>query len=151
MAYDREQVWKSRFNGNPKVAFDDCGAEIHRDAPENSLYSWEVDHIFPDEILKLLDVPEELRDAPENLRPLHHSNNEAKGMHYPIYEAKIVGDGKSHRLKINDSRQKTLDGLYGLYINLRKLELELKQLHDELLSCDDITLINFFHEMDQCE
>lgn len=146
MSYDREQVWKRRFIGNPKVAFDDCGAEIHRDAPENSLYSWEVDHIFPEKILKLLKVPERLRDHKLNLRPLHHSNNEAKGMLYPEYVANNVGEGYKRGRRIRTLYRLKLYALYASYIRSAKLELRIKKILGVKLSANEQLLIDFFQQ-----
>lgn len=92
------------------------------------------DHIFPAEILEIMNVPEGLINHPANLRPLHHANNEAKSILYPKYTAAIVGAGKQHsRLCIRADKQKALASLYNKYITRFKNSLHAtKILYGEL-------------------
>ena len=75
MAYDHKEVWERHF-GNKVRAKDICGAEMDKSAHGDtcSEYGWQVDHIIPESRVASGDP-----DHPDNLRPLHWKNNEAKG------------------------------------------------------------------------
>lgn len=144
---ERLAVWQSRF-GDASDGFDACGAYIERDAEADTDNAWEVDHIFPAEILEIMNVPERLIDDPANLRPLHHSNNEAKGILYPEYTAKIVGVGQSLLRCISTDRQNALATLYKQYTTRFKNSLPIKiSLYGEL-SEDDQKVVDLLTAAD---
>lgn len=125
-------MWQ-RFMGDTECRWDCCGAYIERDAAADTDNAWEVDHIFPAEILEIMKVPEQLINNPANLRPLHHSNNEAKGIHYPKYTAAVVGKGVNPSRCISRDKQQELARLYNTYITRFKNSLHTtKALYGEL-------------------
>lgn len=128
----RLAVWQHWY-GDATDGFDACGAYIERDAKADTDNAWEVDHIFPAEILEIMKVPDEMINDPANLRPLHHSNNEAKGIQYPKYTAAIVGAGKGLSRCISTDKQTELAKLYNEYITRFKNTLHTtKTLYGEL-------------------
>ena len=91
------------------VRKDACGAWIIREKYDdrNSPFGWEVDHIYPEERLKKLGVPENLRNDIVNLRPLNWKNNISKGADYPHYQSKLKAsikkDNDGNELDVNIS------------------------------------------------
>lgn len=77
-----------------RVRKDACGAFILYDdfGNRNSIFGWEVDHIFPASILREKGVAEEQIDDILNLRPINWKNNASKGASYPFYTACLVAD-----------------------------------------------------------
>ena len=62
----------------------------------NSVFGWEIDHIYPASILKQRnDVTAEQIDDLRNLRPLNWRNNASKGADYPFYTACWVADDEN--------------------------------------------------------
>lgn len=59
--------------------------------------AWEVDHIFPYEILEFFCVPKNVINRTENLRAMHHSNNSSKGISFPTYTSRIKWTKKKRR------------------------------------------------------
>ena len=99
----KKKVWEKgrEVNGyDPnKIRQDACGAWIRYDkyGDRSSIFGWEIDHIYPRSVLREKKVIEEDIDALENLRPLNWLNNDAKGIDYPAYHARVKADGnKSH-------------------------------------------------------
>lgn len=111
----RLAVWQHWY-GDATDGFDACGAYIERDAKADTDNAWEVDHIFPAEILEIMKVPDEMINDPANLRPLHHSNNESKGISYPRYLAKRVQPGTDTRQAVPLEKQQELARLYHAWI-----------------------------------
>lgn len=87
--YDEAQVRK-----------DACGAWIIKNhyGDRNSIFGWEIDHIFPQSILRDRKVPEDEINAIDNLRPLNWRNNDSKGQDYPVYHGKITSKDDSNVL-----------------------------------------------------
>ena len=77
----KKQVWdKARIieGYDPNLyRHDACGAWIAFEDYKNrdSIYGWEVDHIYPESKLKKSNVPTEVIDNIKNLRPLNWKNN----------------------------------------------------------------------------
>ena len=99
------------------VRKDACGAWIVWDkyGAQDNMYGWEIDHIWPETLLKLQGVSQELIDDIANLRPLQHQNNAAKGDDYPSYTAVVTAEGnknihKEQSLVVNE-KVRTLLGL----------------------------------------
>ena len=95
---------------------------------QNTDMAWEVDHIFPEQILQELGVPQNLIDDNRNLRPLHHSNNESKGTLYPDYRKIKQWDESSQSnvdcdvsVHVSSDKQDELQKLYAPYLNGRTL------------------------------
>lgn len=82
---ERKEIWNRTFGPTTMTAQDEYGAVIKKDAPADTEYAWEIDHIFPGSILRAAGVPEESINNAHNLRILHHSNNESKGDDYPTF------------------------------------------------------------------
>lgn len=107
-----------------KVRKDACGAFILYDdfGDRNSVFGWEVDHIYPASKLKLRkDISSEQIDDIRNLRPLNWRNNSSKGADYPFYTASWVADDENatnvaeDRGKVVNARvQEELRKLYNL-------------------------------------
>ncbi len=104
-----------------KVRKDDCGAWILWDdfGKRDSPFGWEIDHIFPEALLKVHNVADNLSNSIDNLRPLHWKNNQAKGTSYPIYKAAVKGVGDHNEdyiqtFEINAKTQEIIKALFHL-------------------------------------
>lgn len=77
---------------------DACGAWIAYEDFNNreSMFGWEIEHIYPSFRLKRLNVPEKLWDNELNIRALHWKNHQSKGGSYPMYTAMITHEGKTN-------------------------------------------------------
>ncbi len=86
-----------------KIRLDACGAWIRRDKynQQESIFGWDIDHIYPKKILKLKGVPDEAIDNIENLRPLNWMNNLSKGEDYPYYLSAIIANGNKNKREVN--------------------------------------------------
>jgi len=92
MGYNHLEVWEAWFdkydgdvtkrspNDIVLRGKDICGAELDKGAygDTGSDYGWQVDHIIPEARFKSGEFGGD-PDHPDNLRPLHWANNEAKG------------------------------------------------------------------------
>jgi len=92
---------------------DSCGAWIIRSdyGNVNSIYGWEIDHIYPTE--------KGGKDDFDNLRALQWENNRSKKDDYPYYSASVQAEGSAnvHRerqLSINQQVQDRLRVMYNL-------------------------------------
>ena len=90
------KVWEKgiiddRYPSN-KVRKDACGAFILYDAfgDRNSIFGWEIDHIYPVSKLKEKGCLGEQIDNIINLRPLNCKNNASKADNYPFYTASLT-------------------------------------------------------------
>lgn len=101
---------------------DACGAWIAFNDYQNrdSVYGWEVDHIFP--MSRLKDIGVELKDIDDlrNLRPLNWKNNVSKGADYPSYRAVCVAEGNKNigvekELVVNHTMREVIKELYKDY------------------------------------
>lgn len=116
-----DKIWEKGLKDpkyNPDfVRKDACGAWIIRDKynDRDSIYGWEVDHIYPVSKLKEMAVPQELIDHIANLRPLNWKNNVSKGDDYPHYQAKMKAkivsdyDGKTDDYNVDCSDEKEIN------------------------------------------
>lgn len=102
---------------------DACGAWIKYDDFRNreSIYGWEIDHVFPEAVLKEKQVSQEEIDTEENLRPLNWVNNDSKGRDYPVYHASLKAEGEknvrgNYEFEVNIELQKKLNNLFGKHI-----------------------------------
>lgn len=102
-----------------RIRQDACGALISYDDFNNrdSMFGWEIDHIYPIQKLILLDVPEKLWDRPLNLRALHWKNNRSKGASYPMYTSAVIAYGETNMEQqnvfwVSDLLQDSLRGLF---------------------------------------
>lgn len=102
-----------------KIRKDACGAFIRYSdfGNRDSIFGWEVDHIYPASKLKEGDDV----DNPANLRPFHWKNNASKGANYPYYTASMMADGEnatnvevSVGKVVNQHKQEELRRLYHL-------------------------------------
>lgn len=100
-----------------KIRKDACGAFIRYGdfGNRDSIFGWEVDHIYPASKLKEGDDV----DNPANLRPFHWKNNASKGANYPYYTACMVAD---------DDNATNVEVSVGKVVNQRKQE-ELRDLY----------------------
>ena len=103
-------------------------AKLYRTSRENTNMAWEVDHIFPKQILQNLGVPQDKIDDLKNLRPLQHSNNESKGTLYPDYTKVMQWDENRQynvpckkSVTVSDDTQRVLEKLYAPYLNGKTL------------------------------
>ena len=104
-----------------KIRKDACGAFIRYADYGNrdSIFGWEIDHIYPASKLKGNDDVDNLL----NLRPFHWKNNESKGANYPYYTACMVADDENATnvernvgKVVNQQKQAELRELYQLDI-----------------------------------
>lgn len=105
------------------VRKDACGAWIVRADYGNrdSVFGWEVDHIYPKSTLEDLKVPEDDIDNIINLRPLNWRNNDSKSDNFPIYKASITSEDnrnilKEEGLEINEAVKQQILSFYSSYL-----------------------------------
>lgn len=124
---NKDKVWSkaSIIDGydSQKIRKDDCGAWIAYDMFENrnSIFGWEIDHIYPKAKLMAKDADLEDINNIQNLRPLNYMNNDSKGMDYPTYHAKVISNGDKniigdYEFEINESTQKIISELFNKYL-----------------------------------
>ena len=92
---------------------DACGAWIIRShyGQRDSVYGWEVDHVYPQSMGGGDDM--------ENLRAMQWENNMSKGDDYPDYKAVVQSEGnknvrKEGQFTVNAPLQATLKKLYDI-------------------------------------
>lgn len=90
------QVWEKgiiddKYPSN-RVRKDACGAFILYDAfgDRNSIFGWEIDHIYPASKLNEKGYSEDKINNIINLRPLNCKNNASKADNYPFYTASLI-------------------------------------------------------------
>ena len=121
----KRKVWekaKAVEGFNPDLyRKDPCGAWIVWDkyGVQDSIYGWEIDHIYPQSKLQKLGFRAELIDDLRNLRPMQHSNNESKGDDYPSYMCAVTSEGNKNKnydgpLTVNEATRKVLAQMYNL-------------------------------------
>lgn len=112
-----QQVWnKARVVKGydaETIRKDSSGAWILRTeyGNTNSIYGWEIDHIYPK--VKGGD------DNIDNLRAVQWENNRSKGDDYPSYNAVVQSDGNENvyaekQYSINSTVQEKLQRLYNI-------------------------------------
>ena len=125
----KKLIWKKAriVDGydSDKYRQDACGAWIVYDDYQNrdSVYGWEVDHVYPMSKLKSFGVEQNEIDDVRNLRPLNWKNNVSKGADYPSYRAVCIADGNRNtetekELIVNQDVQKVIKDLFKDY-NIR--------------------------------
>lgn len=130
MDYSEDQ--KLEFWRNANIVEGENEDEVRRDASgaimryseynnRDSLYGWEIDHIYPRALLEAAGVPEDLIDNHANLRAMNWQNNVSKGNDYPRYSTvvKAVGnvniETNGSRI-VNATKQEELRELYKNYL-----------------------------------
>lgn len=111
---------------NPKHGrWDSCKACIKEDYYGNrdSEYGWEIEHVYPESLLRHAGVPQDLIDDIDNLRPMHWRNNVQKDNKFPIYGGVVtaVGDTNldvSRDYRVNRDQINVLRSLYGEYLDI---------------------------------
>lgn len=98
---------------------DPCGAWIAWDkyGVQDSVYGWEVDHIYPKSLLEERGFDEDKINDIRNLRPMQHENNASKSDDYPSYTAVITSEGnknvyKEMNLTVNKAIRDLLDQIF---------------------------------------
>lgn len=98
---------------------DPCGAWIAWDkyGVRDSVYGWEVDHIYPKSLLEERGFDEDKINDIRNLRPMQHENNASKSDDYPSYTAVITSEGnknvyKEMNLTVNKAIRDLLDQIF---------------------------------------
>lgn len=106
-----------------KFRQDACGAWMIFEQYSNrkSIYGWEIDHIFPQSILREYNATEKEIDNIDNLRPLNWINNSSKGSDYPSYHADVISDGNknvrgNYQFQVSEDVQNKLKDLYNKYM-----------------------------------
>ena len=106
-----------------RVRKDACGAWMIKEdyGDRNSVFGWEVDHIYPKSKLEELGVPEDNIDNILNLRPLNWRNNDSKSDNFPIYKASITSEDnrnilKEEGLEINEAVKQQILSFYSSYL-----------------------------------
>lgn len=102
-----------------RIRQDACGAWIaYADFNKHeSMFGWEIDHIYPTFKLRQLGVPERLWNNPLNIRAFHWKNNYSKEASYPMYTSAVIGYGDTNMEQqnvfwISDPLQDSLRGLF---------------------------------------
>ena len=119
----RFKVWEKAFRvegfDSDKYRKDPCGAWIIFDeyANTDSIYGWEIDHIYPQSLLEEKKIALEKIDNISNLRAMQWENNKAKGNTYPIYQSVVSSeDNKNvYREKSFTVNAEIQDALHKLY------------------------------------
>jgi len=122
---DKLNVWDraSIVQGfdSDKYRKDPCGAWMIFDEYDNtdSIYGWEIDHIYPQSLLEEKNVAPEKINNISNLRAMQWENNRAKGNDYPIYKSVVSAEENKNvhiekSLTVNDDIQNLLQQLYQL-------------------------------------
>ncbi len=112
-----EQVWNHSLKEEGYdfniVRKDACGAWIIRNQYGNrdSIYGWEIDHIYPESLGGQDDI--------ENLRAMQWENKVSKGDDYPSYKSKVQAEGsknthKDGQFTINEKKQEEIRNLYNI-------------------------------------
>lgn len=98
---------------------DPCGAWIAWDkyGVQDSVYGWEVDHIYPQSLLEERGFDDDAINDIRNLRPMQHENNASKSDDYPSYTAVITSEGnknvyKEMNLTVNKVIRDLLDQIF---------------------------------------
>lgn len=98
---------------------DPCGAWIVWDkyGVSDSMYGWEIDHIYPQARLEEQGFSEDLINDLRNLRPMQHQNNVSKSDDYPSYIGVVTSEGKKNintevSLTVNEATRTLLSQLY---------------------------------------
>lgn len=101
----KRSVWEKgqKVKGYDSDMFrkDPCGAWIVWDkyGVQDSMYGWEIDHIYPQSLLEAQGFSAEQIDDIRNLRPMQHQNNASKSDDYPSYIAVVTSEGKQNIYK----------------------------------------------------
>lgn len=122
-----DQVWDKGLIDEhypaTKIRKDACGAWIIKDHYGNrdSAFGWEIDHIYPQVLLQEKQVPQDLIDHIDNLRPLNWQNNSSKGNDFPVYHASVQSEDnrnikKDEEREVNKSVRDRLSLLYSKYL-----------------------------------
>ena len=105
------------------VRKDAAGAWMLRDkyGDHDSIFGWDVDHIYPQKKLQDFNVPQSLIDNDVNLRPMQWENNISKSDDYPDYKSVVVAENTTNNkenkyLTVNEQVQKLLQEQYKDYI-----------------------------------
>lgn len=123
----KQQVWQKAKEVDgydpAQVRKDSCGAWIIYDLynDRNSIFGWEIDHIYPLSELRKRHIPTETINNLDNLRPLNWLNNESKGSDYPAYHTSVQAEGEynkkgDYQFVISTDLQETLKTLFSKYI-----------------------------------
>ncbi len=125
----KNAVWRKApyiDNRHPEYGkFDPCKACIKEEyyGNQDSEYGWQIDHIFPEQVLKDAGVPQEIIDHIDNLRPMHCKNNNKKSDNFPKYPGVISAIGYrnfdiSRDYQVNRDQINILRHLFCDYINI---------------------------------
>ena len=105
------------------VRKDPCGAWIQRDKynDRDSDFGWEVDHVYPQALLKEKGADLDEIDNIANLRAFNWHNNVSKGLDYPVYHIAVKSENDKNVLaddefKVNKNRQEEIKRIYGKYL-----------------------------------
>lgn len=106
-----------------KIRQDSCGAWIQWDKYQDrgSDFGWEVDHVFPQSVLKEKGADKDEIDCEDNLRAMNWHNNVSKGDDYPVYHGAVKANGDKNELsndefEVNKERQERLKRIYSKYL-----------------------------------
>lgn len=100
--YAKRLVWSKAPLLDPRnpdgFRLDPCRALMSWEEYGNrdSDLGWEIDHIVPEQTLKDKNVPQELIDNIDNLRPMHWRNNSGKSDDFPNYSACTTHAGSNN-------------------------------------------------------
>lgn len=105
------------------VRKDPCGAWIQRDKynDRDSDFGWEVDHVYPQALLKEKGADLDEIDNIANLRAFNWHNNVSKGLDYPVYHIAVKNEDDKNvvaddEFKVNKNRQEEIKRIYGKYL-----------------------------------
>ena len=105
------------------VRKDPCGAWIQRDKynDRDSDFGWEVDHVYPQALLKEKGADLDEIDNIANLRAFNWHNNVSKGLDDPVYHIAVKSEDDKNvvaddEFKVNKNRQEEIKRIYGKYL-----------------------------------
>ena len=84
-------------------------------------FGWEVDHVYPQALLKEKGADLDEIDNIANLRAFNWHNNVSKGLDYPVYHIAVKSEDDKNvvaddEFKVNKNRQEEIKRIYGKYL-----------------------------------
>ena len=105
------------------VRKDPCGAWIQRDKynDRDSDFGWEVDHVYPQALLKEKGADLDEIDNIANLRAFNWHKKVSKGLYYTVYHIAVKSEDDKNvvaddEFKVNKNRQEEIKRIYGKYL-----------------------------------
>lgn len=123
----KRQIWNKAktVEGKDPSSYrkDACGAWIKWDDynQRNSDFGWEIDHVYPESLLKKKGADNDEIDNIINLRPFNWRNNVSKDQDFPVYQSSVIAEGnrnieKKGTFVVNGALQEEINNTYSKYL-----------------------------------